>query len=591
MESLRLVCLNEANLTDEQQAELRCEIDGEVSLDGAYEGNKVTCCGPEESLPKHVDPEANEGLRCRIFSKDALIHEGTAVPLLSGVDAVGDNTTLAPTSSSTRPALGIPQKSKKTFKQKYGALYPFAIISVSYLLFTITDGAVRMIVLLHAYQQQFTPLDVAIMFSMYEAAGIVTNLAAGMLGARWGIKTSLLAGLTIQLFGLGMLFGWQEDWSKAEAILYVTASQMLCGIAKDLTKLGGKTVTKLVTPEGKNSSLFKLVSFITGWKNSLKGAGYFLGAATVGINYYMSLGILCGLVLAAMPWAIVGLSNQLGRTRKENVSFSQLFNNNRNINVLSLSRVFLFGSRDLWFEVPLPFFLRSAASGIGWSRALTGAFLAIFIIVYGQVQSWTPQLVLQPLRQSPPDKYGAFWWASSLVIPLSILGGIMLGTDIFGPGVPEAPAIVAITVLLYSYCVLFAFNSAIHSYLIVRYSEGDKVAMQVGAYYASNALGRLTGTILSGVLYTYAGDTDVERFGVCLFASVLFAMISTAVDAWLEEDSPGSWWLGPFNRCLTDRKSKEKLKERLAAKAVLKEEEKKEKEAAEDVALGGVGAR
>jgi hypothetical protein len=155
----------------------------------------------------------------------------------------------------------------------------------------------------------------------------------------------------------------------------------MCGIAKDLTKLGGKTVTKLVTPEEKRSSLFKLVSFITGWKNSLKGAGYFLGAATVGVNYYMSLGILCGLILAAMPWAATGLSSQLGRARKENVSFAQLFRNKPNVNVLSLSRVFLFGARDLWFEVPLPFFLRSPDSGIGWSRSLTGAFLAIWIIV------------------------------------------------------------------------------------------------------------------------------------------------------------------------------------------------------------------
>jgi len=513
-----------------------------------------------------------------------LIHEGTAtaVPLLA------EDNFLAPTSTtSTRPAQGVPNKKKKTFRQKYGALYPFAIISVSYLLFTITDGAVRMIVLLHAYSKNFSALDVAIMFSMYELAGIATNLAAGMLGARWGIKTTLLWGLTIQLGALGMLMGWQDDWSKAQAIIYVTASQMLSGVAKDLTKLGGKTVTKLVTPEGKNSSLFKLVSLITGWKNSLKGVGYFLGAATVGVNYYMSLGILMALVVLAMPWAIFGLSNQLGRTRKENVAFSQLFKNCHNINILSLSRIFLFGSRDLWFEVPLPFFLRDPASGIGWARALTGAFLAIFIIVYGQVQSWSPQLVLHPLRQSPPDKYAAFWWCSSLAVPLSILGGIMLGTDIFGPGVDQAPAIVAITVLLYSFCVLFAVNSAIHSYLIVRYSSGDKVAMQVGAYYASNALGRLIGTMLSGVLYTYAGDTIVVSFGVCLFASVAFALISTAVDAWLKEDTPGSWWLGPFNRCLVDRKSKEKLKERLDARAVLKEEERKEEEAAENAAVGG----
>jgi len=104
-------------------------------------------------------------------------------------------------------------------------------------------------------------------------------------------------------------------------------------------------------------------------------------------------------------------------------------------------------------------------------------------------------------------------------------------------------------VLLYTFCILFAVNSAIHSYLIVRYSEGDKIAMQVGVYYASNAVGRLVGTMLSGVLYTYAGPTIVDRFGVCLFASLAFAAISAAVDVFLDEDTPGSSWWSPFNRC------------------------------------------
>lgn len=214
-----------------------------------------------------TDPENKNAIACKVFGKDGLVYEGEAVPMVAD-------------SGTPEPQL----VRKQTLKDKYGALLPFAIISFSYLLFTITDGAVRMIVLLHAYQQQFSALDVAIMFTFYEAAGVVTNLVAGMMGARWGIKTTLLVGLTVQLAGLGMLFGWQEDWSKSQAIIYVTASQVLCGVAKDLTKLGGKTVTKLVTPEGKQSSLFKLVSFITGWKNSLKGAGYFLGAATVGIK-------------------------------------------------------------------------------------------------------------------------------------------------------------------------------------------------------------------------------------------------------------------------------------------------------------------
>lgn len=216
------------------------------------------------------------GLRCRVTKGNKVIHDGPPLKLLEGDLSDGTH---------GDPHIKPSDSRKKKLREKYGALFPFAIISVSYLLFTITDGAVRMIVLLHAYSKGFTAMDVAIMFTLYEVAGVVTNLAAGMMGARWGLKTTLLTGLCIQLVGLGMLFGWQNDWSKSAAIIYVTASQMMCGIAKDLTKLGGKTVTKLVTPEGKNSKLFKLVSLITGWKNSLKGAGYFLGAATVAVRY------------------------------------------------------------------------------------------------------------------------------------------------------------------------------------------------------------------------------------------------------------------------------------------------------------------
>jgi len=151
------------------------------------------------------------------------------------------------------------------------ALRPFVIISSSYLLFTITDGAIRMIVLLHAYTKSFSALQVAFMFTLYELAGVVTNLLAGFMGAAWGIRVTLVSGLTLQLVSYGLLFGWQDDWDQATAIAYVTMAQMFAGIAKDLTKLGGKTVTKLVTPDEQETQLFKLVSFITGFKNSLKG--------------------------------------------------------------------------------------------------------------------------------------------------------------------------------------------------------------------------------------------------------------------------------------------------------------------------------
>jgi hypothetical protein len=206
------------------------------------------------------------------------------------------------------------------------ALRPFVIISSSYLLFTITDGAIRMIVLLHAYNKLFSAFEVAIMFTLYELAGVFTNLAAGFMGAMWGIKFTLICGLTLQIFSYGLLFGWKDEWTKEQAIIYVTISQMFAGIAKDLTKLGGKTVTKLVTPDEQSTKLFKLVSLITGWKNSLKGVGYFLGSWLIQINYELALGVMMALVVLAMPWAILGLDRSLGTAKKTNATWREVFN-------------------------------------------------------------------------------------------------------------------------------------------------------------------------------------------------------------------------------------------------------------------------
>jgi len=256
--------------------------------------------------------------------------------------------------SSTKPEPLEEEEEPKGWGFSDPRLRPFVIISITYLLFTVTDGAIRMIVLLHAYNKSFSALQVAFMFTLYELAGVFTNLAAGMMGARWGIRFTLIVGLCLQIFSYGLLFGWKDDWSQRTAIIYVTIAQMFAGIAKDLTKLGGKTVTKLVTPEGKHTRLFQLVSLLTGWKNSLKGVGYFLGSALLEVSYEAALGFMIGLIVIAMPFAIFGLDKNLGTAKKKNSSLKEIFVlDNFNLNVLSLARLFLFASRDFWFEVPV----------------------------------------------------------------------------------------------------------------------------------------------------------------------------------------------------------------------------------------------
>jgi len=465
------------------------------------------------------------------------------------------------------------------------ALRPFVIISTSYLLFTVTDGAIRMIVLLHAYNKNFSALEVAIMFTLYELAGVFTNLAAGFLGARWGIKYTLISGLCLQLVSYGLLFGWQDDWTKSQAIVYVTIAQMFAGIAKDLTKLGGKTVTKLVTPQEQETKLFKLVSLLTGWKNSLKGVGYFLGSALLQASYFAALGFMMALVLLAMPWAIFGLSRNLGTARKENATLRQVFTwENTNLTILSCARLFLFASRDFWFEVPLPFFLRSplcdglgtttctddtasqvctsaaicadnlcqnlniggGCGGLGLPRVVVGAFLGGYIILYGQVQSWTPQLVTGPLKQTPPNKLTEVFWGLINCIPTLVATCVVAFSPTFENG-DQSGMTAWLVVIVVSFAVVFAINSSIHSYLVVKYASHEKVAVSVGLYYMSNAMGRLLGTIGSGLLYTYVGETindysgsdAVAGLAACFLAGTLCSLVAAAITIFINDNEVG----------------------------------------------------
>lgn len=470
------------------------------------------------------------------------------------------------------------------------ALRPFVIISSSYLLFTVTDGAIRMIVLLHAYNESFTALEVAIMFTLYELAGVFTNLAAGFMGAKWGIKVTLVSGLCLQILAYAMLFGWQNSWTKAQSIIYVTIAQMFAGIAKDLTKLGGKTVTKLVTPEEQSTRLFKLVSLLTGFKNSLKGVGYFLGSALLGVSYYAALAVMMALIVIAMPWAITGLDRSLGTAKKSNATVRDVFKwENKNLTILSCARTFLFASRDFWFEVPLPFFLRSplcdglgvqtcsaslltcnpgavcvdfvcnninpggGCGGLALSRVVVGAFLGGYIILYGQVQSWTPQLVTGPLDQTPPNKLTEVFWGAWNCVPTLVAVFVLRFSTAFQTNDQTAKTIWLVAIVV-SFAVIFAINSSIHSYLVVKYASHDKVAVSVGLYYMSNALGRLFGTIGSGLLYTYVGETINEQSGsdavagltACFIAGTVSSFIAAVITVFINDHEValkcGSCW-------------------------------------------------
>jgi hypothetical protein len=340
-----------------------------------------------------------------------------------------------------------------------------------------------------------------------------------------------------------MLYGWDDSWSKTTAIIYVTFAQALCGVAKDLVKLGGKTVTKLVTPDEKQESLFRLVSGLTGYKNSLKGVGYFLGAALLDVSYEAAIHVNIALIAVAIPFGVFGLTSKLGKVASENVSVRSVFKQKPNVNWLSLARFFLFGSRDLWFEVPLPFFLRSA-DGLGWPRTAVGAALAGYIVAYGQFQSFSPRLVLSPLKQSPPNKFVCVLWTAILIIIPVFLGtSVLLASRAEGASEEKRDAKAgALIAGVAAFAFVFAVNSAVHSYLVVKYADGDKVAMNVGFYYMANAFGRLVGTIVSGALYSYVSNDVNVGMSACFFAGAAFVLAAAAAAAKIDDDEGGLRW-------------------------------------------------
>ena len=369
----------------------------------------------------------------------------------------------------------------------------YLVVTGGYWSFTVTDGAIRMLVVLYFHQLGYSPFEVAMLFLFYEFFGIVTNLVGGWLGARIGLNLTMHIGMGMQVVALLMLTV-PDAWL---SVAYVMAAQALSGIAKDLNKMSAKASVKALAgqsgTDGGESKLFKWVAVLTGSKNALKGAGFFVGAALLEwIGFRGALATLAGVLFAVLILTAVLLPSGVGKM-KAKPKFTQVFSNRPEINWLAAARFFLFGSRDVWFVVGLPVFLYSV---LGWSFTQVGAFLALWVIGYGLVQASAPRLVRRSHHGQGPGGGTARLWAFVLALfPAGIALAMQQGWD---------PATVLITGLVL-FGIVFAINSAVHSYLILAYSDFDKVSMNVGFYYMANAGGRLAGTVLSGLVYQTQG--------------------------------------------------------------------------------------
>ena len=378
-------------------------------------------------------------------------------------------------------------------------LFHYAIVTASYWAFTITDGAIRMLVVLYFHQLGYSPFEVAMLFLFYELFGVITNLVGGWLGARIGLNRTMLLGMALQVFALAMLMvpdGWLS-------VIYVMAAQALSGIAKDLNKMSAKASVKTLTRDNE-SGLFRWVAILTGSKNALKGAGFFVGAALLEwIGFRTALGTLAGSLAVVMVIAAILLPGGIGRMASK-PKFSQVFSNLPAINRLSAARFFLFASRDVWFVVGLPVFLYDV---LGWGYVAIGSFMALWVIGYGIVQASTPGFI----RNRSPQ--------GSSARNLALLLALCPAAIAWSLGQPWNPELV-ITVGLVAFAVIFAFNSAVHSYLILAYSDFDKVSLSVGFYYMANAGGRLLGTVLSGICYQLYGLTG------CLYVAAVLVIVA-----------------------------------------------------------------
>ena len=388
----------------------------------------------------------------------------------------------------------------------------FFLITFSYWFFMLTDGALRMLVLLHFHTLGFSPLQLAYLFLLYEFFGMVTNLTAGWIAKKIGLNITLYSGLFLQILSLLLLTQIDKNWSITLSVIFVMATQGLSGIAKDLTKMSSKSSVKLLAPDN-NSKLFQWVSFMTGSKNAVKGFGFLLGSLLLTfIGFKSSLFFMAAFLSITLILVLILLKDKLSTTKKD-IKFSEVFSKNKNINYLSLGRVFLFGARDTWLVVGLPIFLYSILSDGSIESNhkaffVIGTFMAGWTVFYGFVQSITPKLVS---NKNSTRKQIEFWASALAVIPLFLIPLNFYTQDF----------LLHITIfVLFVFGFVFAINSSIHSFLILKFTDKNRVTLDVGFYYMSNAFGRLMGTLLSGLSYQYGG------FSACVLVAAILLFIN-----------------------------------------------------------------
>nr|WP_216601139.1 organoarsenical effux MFS transporter ArsJ [Ruegeria sp. HKCCD6604] len=380
----------------------------------------------------------------------------------------------------------------------------YIAVTAAYWAFMLTDGALRMLVLLHFHTLGFSPVQLAYLFVLYEIAGIVTNLSAGWIAARFGLTSTLYAGLGVQIVALLAMTQLDPNWTVAASVTFVMIVQGASGVAKDLAKMSSKSAVKLLAPS-EGGALFRWVAVLTGSKNAVKGLGFLLGAAMLATLGFLPAVLAMAAALAVILVAVMlFMPAGLPKGRK-GAKFSEVFSKSANVNWLSAARAFLFGARDVWFVVGIPIYFYAVLSdgteeGNRAAFFMIGTFMAVWIILYGAVQANAPRILRASDRTEGDLIRAARSWAAILFcVPAALTLAVLLSNG------PETWLTLTLVAGLLVFGAIFAVNSSLHSYLILAFTRSERVTMDVGFYYMANATGRLAGTVLSGLTYQVGG--------------------------------------------------------------------------------------